>query len=345
MKTKLFAIKHPAPTKMKRSIWPIFLPFAGCKKRCIFCSQEISTGRKKVKDFKALVSKELTELEFRAKKNNKVYGVGFFGGTFTGLPYELQSWILERVVELRCKNIVDFVCLSTRPDFINNEVAELLKSKNVDLVELGIQSFDSEVLDVANRGYTLSTILKAIHYLKKYNLKYGFQLLPGLPKHNLAKFWQDIELTICLKPSTLRIYPCLVLENTLLAKLYRLEQYRPWSIEKTVYALGFALLDIWRNNIKILRIGLTPERSLLANIIAGPWHEALGFMVRSFALNMYLKRLIASFSWQPTSLEVPSRYLSELWGYKNVYQQFWYNLVNGPTFIKIGPFKEFVFMG
>jgi len=336
-------LSHPDPfPKRDKSIWPIFLPFAGCKQRCVFCAQDLSTGQAKVGEIKLFVQNELQKLKLMTRENGRVYGLGFFGGTFTGLDLSLQAWILERASQLRWQGVIDFICFSTRPDRIEQENVALLKEYQVDLVELGIQSFNSGVLLKSKRGYTVEAILKTVGLLKQAGLNYGFQLLPGLPGHSLESFWEDLRWTLILRPKTIRIYPCLVLDNTLLARWYHNQEYTPWSLDKTIYALGLGLVKLWSARINVLRLGLTPEKSLVSNILAGPWHPSLGFLVRSFALNYYLRSKLSLRSRLPKRAIIPKRYYAEWIGYKRKFLSEWTKLIPLAQ-IKQGEGKDFIF--
>ncbi|MBR5186961.1 MAG: radical SAM protein, partial [Clostridia bacterium] len=48
----------------------------------------------------------------------------------------------------------DSVRISTRPDYINREILEMLRAYRVSTVELGIQSTDESVLFACRRGHT-----------------------------------------------------------------------------------------------------------------------------------------------------------------------------------------------
>jgi histone acetyltransferase (RNA polymerase elongator complex component) len=60
-------------------ILPLFLPYCGCKTRCIFCNQEILNGNELIFD----------KHEIPSILKNSISGIGddfqiaFFGGTFT----------------------------------------------------------------------------------------------------------------------------------------------------------------------------------------------------------------------------------------------------------------------
>ncbi|MDK2921366.1 MAG: hypothetical protein PWR24_923 [Desulfonauticus sp.] len=340
MKKPSLLLPCPELNKKKKSLWPVFIPFAGCKVRCVFCNQKLSTGREKVNDIKLLVNKELRQLKKQAQQKKKVFGLGFFGGTFTGLSLELQTYILSEARKLKKEGWVDFVSLSTRPDFVNYEVAELLASAEVDLVELGIQSFNSEVLQANKRSYSLKDILSALSLLQEKNLDYGFQLLPGMFKQSLAIFWEDLDWTLKLRPKTIRLYPCLVLKDTLLARYYWQGKFVPWELEKTLLALAVAVKKLWEQGITILRVGLTPEKELLENILAGPWHPSLGLLVKSLAFRMYVQEYLFWSSRTVQTIYLPSRLESFFWGYKGEAKTEWEKIGIGPELVKTGPYRE-----
>lgn len=339
MKNYTLFIDLPMPKREKKSVWPIFIPFAGCKTKCVFCNQYLSTGKEKVNDIKSLVDSELSSLISRFKEKNKRFNLGFFGGTFTGIELSLQEYILAKAFELKKRGIVEKVSLSTRPDWITKETVELLARYEVDLIELGIQSFSSKVLTLSRRDYTLAVILKAVGRLRRKGISYGFQLLPGLPKHTPEIFLEDIKLVLDLEPKTVRLYPCLVLKNTLLANWYKQQKYKPWSLEKTMFFLALAVKKLWEHKIKILRIGLTPERDLLANLIAGPWHPALGFLVKSTAFKMFLEEKLIN-KPQPKEVYLPFHVESLFWGYEKKWEKFWNKKGIDPALVKTGPYKQ-----
>ena len=56
---------------------------------------------------------------------------------------------------------IDGIRLSTRPDYISEEILTLLKKYNVTAIELGAQSMVDEVLSFNDRGHTSSDVVKA----------------------------------------------------------------------------------------------------------------------------------------------------------------------------------------
>lgn len=65
--------------------------------------------------------------------------------------------------------------ISTRPDFIDNEVLDILKKYGVTSVELGAQSMDDEVLAANLRGHTSAQVESASKLIKSYGFELGLQ--------------------------------------------------------------------------------------------------------------------------------------------------------------------------
>lgn len=56
---------------------------------------------------------------------------GFYGGSFTGLPADLQTELFRPVDKLLAEGVIGSVRLSTRPDYIDAARLELLQAHGV----------------------------------------------------------------------------------------------------------------------------------------------------------------------------------------------------------------------
>jgi histone acetyltransferase (RNA polymerase elongator complex component) len=183
-------------------------------------------------------------------------------------------------------------------------------------VEIGAQTFCSKVLTTCHRGYEPEVISKAKDAVRNAGLGLGIQLLPGLPGHSPDKWLRDVRQTCSLLPDFVRIYPCLVLKDTLLHNLYCRGLFIPWTLEQTVHALARGVLRFWTSRIPVIRMGLHPEPSLLTALIAGPWHSALGSLVRSRVVLAVIKMLALHLPRGPKAMLCPTSLQGDLWGYK-----------------------------
>lgn len=111
----------------------------------------------------------------------------FYGGSFTGLPADLQTELFQPVDKLLADGVIGSVRLSTRPDYIDAERLALLKRLGVKTVELGVQSLDDKVLAAAERGHQASAVYDAVALLKQFGFSVGLQLMVGMPGQSFAQ--------------------------------------------------------------------------------------------------------------------------------------------------------------
>ncbi len=321
MKTVFFC---PEPPKDKLRLLPVFLPFFGCPSgRCIFCNQLAQIGMERVS-----LERSFADFEAMLSRQTSPCGIGFFGGTFTGISPEWQEKFLALAAYYRQKGIVRHIRLSTRPDRFSPAIAQSLRKQGVDLVEFGIQSFSDVVLHESRRGYTGKCGNLACLAAREAELDFGIQLLPGLPKCDSRIWFEDVRQTISLRPKVVRIYPCLVLKDTELKRLFVQGDFVPWSLETATELTGIGLLQFWQARIQVIRLGVLGD--IKASLVAGPWHAAFGTMARSQALFKLLQEKRHS-ERRLFSLQIPKKYSGEIFGVRGA---------NKEKLAKLGIFQD-----
>jgi len=263
-------------------IIPIFVPHRGCPHDCIFCNQKKITGQ--IKDLTVEDARLIIENHLRTIKDKKAdIEIAFFGGSFTGIPLDEQNRLLDLANEYVLRGQVDYIRLSTRPDYINDEIVDNLKRHNVKIVELGIQSMDKDVLSAANRGHSPEDVVEAIKLLKQKDFIVGAQLMVGLPQDNEEKAVETAKIIAELRPHIARIYPVLVIKDTYLEKMYLNGSYEPLTIEQAVKISKKMLICLEKSGIKVIRIGLQPTEDLQIgeNVVAGPYHPSIRQLVEA----------------------------------------------------------------
>ncbi len=238
------------------AIIPIFIPHKGCPNDCVFCNQKAITARTadvSPEDVKNLIERYLPTLENRGLETIEV---AFFGGSFTGIPLEEQSAFLAVAKEYKDADKIHKIHMSTRPDYINEEILDNLKKYDADIIELGVQSFDPEVLVASNRGHKVDDIYKACELIKSYGFELGIQLMIGLPEDSLEKCIYSANEAVKIGPSIARLYPTIVLNDTELFEMYRRGEYKPMTTDEAVAITKemYNILD--EAGINIIRVGL-----------------------------------------------------------------------------------------
>tara|TARA_B100000959_G_scaffold200167_1_gene209463 strand:- start:2102 stop:3130 length:1029 start_codon:yes stop_codon:yes gene_type:complete len=273
---------------MKPFIIPVFIPNYGCPNQCIYCDQNISIGQQslpKSDEVSNIIEAHLKSAAAHFKYRSYAQ-VAFYGGTFTGLPFDTQRNYLKTIVPYLKNKKVKSIRLSTRPDYINQQNLDLLKSFSVKTIELGVQSLDDDVLKLSQREYRSQKVEESARLIKENGLELGIQLMPGLPGDTEEKIMNTSEQVCKIKPDFLRIYPTLVIKNTLLEKLYLKREYTPLSLKQAVSICKRMLLLFQYNHIPVIRMGLQPTKTLLkpGTIVAGPFHSAFRELVLSSIL-------------------------------------------------------------
>ena len=99
-------------------------------------------------------------------------------------------------------------------EFIDEEMARLMRDARFAFVEVGLQTTDTTALATVERRLKMEKFLSGIGYLKQYGLDFELQLIYGLPGETAASFRKSLEFAVSLDPPQLAVYPLMVLPGT-----------------------------------------------------------------------------------------------------------------------------------
>lgn len=264
---------------------PIFIPHEGCKNECVFCNQKTITGVSEQCDsnVKAIIDRALSTIEEDADTE-----IAFFGGSFTGIGIDRMTYLCSVAYEYVKSGRVSSVRLSTRPDYIDEEILSILKKYGVTHIELGIQSMRQHVLDACKRGHTVCDTERACRLINEFGFIFGGQMMIGLPCSSLEDELFTAQQIANLGCKESRIYPCVVFNRTKLCEMAKSGEYIPLTVDEAVERSAKVYCILNENNIKVLRIGLQASENLSdeKEVYAGANHPALGELVLS-KVNLY----------------------------------------------------------
>ncbi|MCP4669663.1 MAG: radical SAM protein [Desulfobacula sp.] len=268
--------------KCKPLVIPIFIPHSGCPHQCAFCNQSIITDQKSILPGKDQINDTITQyLQYKGKR--KRVELAFFGGNFLGLPHRTIIKFLEIVNTHIIENKIHGIRFSTRPDTINPQTLDLLKSYKISAIELGVQSMHDDILLKSKRGHTAKDTIKAMDLLKTYSFKIGVQVMVGLPDDSESKLLKSTHKLAKLAPDFARIYPLMVLKGSLMEKWYNKGLYMPLNLEKSVRLVKKMYKIFQAAHVDVIRMGLQASDMMedQSKVLAGPWHPAFGHLVFS----------------------------------------------------------------
>ena len=263
------------------AIIPIFIPHKGCPNDCIFCNQKKITARLKAvsaSDVKDTIDTWLSTMD---RSKIETVEVAFYGGSFTGLPIEEQSSYLEIAKAYKDAGLIDKIHMSTRPDYIDREILDNLKAYSVDVIELGVQSFDDNVLKLSNRGHNSEIVYSSSELIKEYGFSLGIQLMVGLPGDSMETCIYSAQETVKIAPDLARIYPTIVIDDTELYNQYARGEYEPLSREEAIARSKAIYQILFDAGITIMRVGLKSTDLINegGNINGGTYHPAFRQLV------------------------------------------------------------------
>ncbi|MBQ3417199.1 MAG: radical SAM protein [Ruminococcus sp.] len=296
---------------MKHANVALFIPHNGCPHQCSFCNQKSIAGvavQPTPDDVRQTVETAIDSL----KENTNNAEIAFFGGSFTAIDRDYMLSLLEAAYPYTER--FRGVRISTRPDYIDDDILVLLKKYNVSAIELGAQSMSDEVLSANDRGHTANDVRTASRLIREYGIELGLQMMTGLYKSTDELDRYTAQEFVRLSPDTVRIYPTIVMKHTRLAELYQSGVYIPQSLDEAV-SLCADLLDLFEGNgVNVIRVGLHHTDSLDTDMLAGPYHPAFRELCESERIYNILLKKYKSENTSDLTVAVSPRAVSKLVG-------------------------------
>lgn len=208
--------------------------------------------------------------------------IAFYGGSFTGIPFEQQQEYLAVAKSYKDRGLIHKIHLSTRPDYINEEILTNLKQYGADIIELGVQSFDEEVLRLSGRGHSRESVYEASRLIMDFGFELGLQLMIGLPGDTYEKAIQSAKEAVKIGPAIARLYPTVIIRDTELYNMYLRGDYTPFSPEETIQATKEMYRILTDAGINVIRVGLKSTDLINENAeVAGGYHPAFRQLIES----------------------------------------------------------------
>jgi elongator complex protein 3 len=128
------------------------------------------------------------------------------------------------------------LCIENRPDNCSEEEIRQMLEFGTTRVEIGVQMPDDELYRKTNRGHTVKDVIESTKKLKDAGFKVGYHVMPGLPYSNPEKdimLFKKIFDDPDYRPDQLKIYPCQVIDDSPLARAYKIINFKPYNEKQT----------------------------------------------------------------------------------------------------------------
>jgi len=294
-----------------------------CPGKCIYCPTEKGMPKSYLSNEPAAQRafnlkfnpQKMVELRIRALEANghevdKIELI-VLGGTWSAYPRSYQDWFITQCfyaantygkkTKRRAKNLateqkinetakykIIGLTLETRPDCVTPDEVKQLRRLGCTRVQLGIQHTDDKILKLIKRGQTLADAIAATRMLKETGFKVDHHYMPDLPTATPAKdlkMFKYVFDSADLQPDQVKIYPCIVNQNSVLYHWYKTSRYKPYSPRQLLELL----LKIKKLVPPYVRINRLVRDIPIQSIVAGN---------KITNLRQYLKKLSEEQGWQ-----------------------------------------------
>ena len=299
---------------MKHKNIPVFIPHLGCPNDCVFCNQRKITEHTEFKeeDVKKTIDEAVATLRGGGDAE-----IAFFGGSFTGIDRDLMIRLLTLGKSYIDRGAVSSLRCSTRPDYIDGEILDILQKYDVKTVELGIQSTDDKVLENCKRGHTAAQSNTAMELIKSRGFSLIGQMMTGLPGAT-AESEIKTALDICKYADGARIYPIVVFKDTELSYMAEAGAYKPYTTDELIKRTADVKEVFIKHGIPTIRVGLQANGGLTGGdeIACGGYDEAIGERCDSLIYYRIISRLLRGCTGEHAVIAVPRGHVSRASGHK-----------------------------
>lgn len=173
-------------------------------------------------------------------------------------------------------------------EFVDDELAGLMKAAHFDFLEVGLQTTDETALAAVDRRLKMQPFLDGVAHLRAHGLAFELQLILGLPDDSLASFRQSLDVAAALQPEYLAAFTLMVLPGTELwrradALQLAFDPRPPYFIHATpsmpaadvAYGrqMALAIRPLW--NSRAIRL-LSRERDMTFSRLVDEWTTSVG---------------------------------------------------------------------
>lgn len=284
-----------APLHIERTSLYLHVPF--CRHFCPYCPYTKVPYRESLVE--PYTRAALAEVDWWADAVGpaEITSVYIGGGTPT-VALDSVGCVLMRVRERF--HLTGDICIETNPADVDDETVRRLHDMGVELVSLGVESFQPENLAVLGRDYTPPVAERALALLAESNFtSVNADIMFALPRQTVTNVTADLAQAVQLGADQLTTYPLFTFPYTTVGKYLRLtavkmpnlrmRQAHYRAISSWCAENGFERVSVWG-----FKHGAVPRYSSVTRdgyIGIGPGagsHLSDGFVLNTFDLNSWI---------------------------------------------------------
>jgi oxygen-independent coproporphyrinogen-3 oxidase len=209
------------PMNEKKPGLYIHIPF--CLSKCHYCDFYSQTSISAIPDFLEALFKEMEMYRNRFLPFETVY----LGG---GTPSLLSPQALERIL-LRVRENFNLtktpeMTIETNPADLSRSFLESMRKIGINRINIGIQSFNEQVLDFLGRRHSVKQALSALEVSREMALdNIGLDLIYGVPNQDVVSWLETLKQALAYSPEHISCYQLTLEPKTPLGRRFHAGEF------------------------------------------------------------------------------------------------------------------------
>lgn len=229
----------------------IHIPF--CMKKCNYCDfLSASADEKSQSAYMEALKKEIA---FYGKgfKNTSVDTIYIGGGTPSWLQEHYIRALIEKVKENFYIAPMAEISIECNPGTLTKGKLRTYRECGINRLSIGLQSADEEELKLLGRIHTFEQFSRNFELAREYGFEnINVDLMSGLPKQTVKKYYETLKKVIRLKPEHISSYSLIIEKGTPFYDTYKYDKVRQEAgmatehlpNENTEYQIGKMAQDV-----------------------------------------------------------------------------------------------------
>ena len=206
--TDVSLYQKPILDELDKNNYSIYIGIPFCPTRCFYCSFPTLIAHRNTDLMEGYVDALIEELDDTSVMMDSwnISTVYIGGGTPTSVPKELMGRLLDHINK-KFEGIKELTVEAGRPDTIDREYLELLKSNYVDRISINPQTMDDKTLKIIGRKHSARDIVETYRLSKDVGIEtVNMDLIVGLPGENRNNVAETLRIIRALQPDNLTVH-------------------------------------------------------------------------------------------------------------------------------------------
>lgn len=302
--------KIPFLGNLESSSFYIHIPF--CRNCCPYCPYNKVTYDEK------LVEPYIGALLSEMKMYKNVFGrlrvsSVYIGG---GTPTLLIGRLAEVLDYIKANfELTGDICIETNPADVDSNVVEGLKRCSINLVSIGVQSFNDKYLQLLGRKYSSEKLVPAIELVTASGFSsVNVDMMFSLPSQTDKELREDLLKAIALKANQITTYPLFTFPYSSVGRYRKLRKIKMpglsqrrrqyYLINKLLRSEGYSRVSVWGFKKGNVARYSSVTRDGYIGIGAGAGSDTPnGFYLNTFSVSEYIRKCLSGNF--PTAMYMP----------------------------------------